>query len=90
MIKIGACKKVLTRLDDRTSEFFRSGFAVLARADFADCLAHVYPAAKAKIGVVEAAASSAWLSWAREAFQRGASQAHRFSKVRAVQEVVAA
>ena len=81
---------MLHHLDNAARFFFCSGFSVLARASFADDASRNYTVAKAAVSKAETAATSAWRKWAVAAFQVGASQDHRSSKARSIQEVLSA
>ena len=88
MKKVADAKKVLQRLDKPSIAFFSSGFSVLARESFTQEALDIFNKAQAAVSRAEQEATSAWLSWARDSFKSGASQAHRFSKMRAVQEIL--
>ncbi|CAK0827554.1 unnamed protein product, partial [Prorocentrum cordatum] len=80
---------ILSHLTSEEQAFFRGGICVLSRDDFEDVAGKIVERCKKRHDKLEEVKQAACVSFAKGSFVRGASRAHRITKTKELQSVLA-
>ncbi|MCP4517894.1 MAG: hypothetical protein GY824_22035, partial [Delftia sp.] len=81
-------KKTLARLPQWVRSFFEQGFRVIGNTDFLEQAGRIVQFAKDAHADALKVRQQGWIQWANDSLRNGAGKAHRFTKLRAMQEVL--
>ncbi|CAK0837814.1 unnamed protein product [Prorocentrum cordatum] len=82
-------KKTLALLPHWVRSFFEQGFRVIGNTDFLEQAGRIVQFAKDAHADALKVRQQSWIQWANDSLRNGAGKAHRFTKLRAMQEVLA-